>query len=154
MKESNELLVNHFELKNKVFLHQKISEGQRQELENQKRLSDIKPHFVYAGGGSNSEKFTVLLLNKGKTAKNIKLEEIDCCQVDLRQPDSNKAVEQNTNLEISGSANNNNINLNSNQVSFQVLIKYTDIDGNKYEQQLTRSNHKTQIDNPKKIEEE
>jgi hypothetical protein len=141
MKESNELLAKQIELQNEIFLHQQVTAEQKLELESRKRKSEIKPYFIFEGASSDPNGFNIRLLNKGKTAKQVYLEQIDDKQAQIRQLDNKKEYEQNTKLEIIGSADSSKTSLNSNQVSFDLILFYTDIDGNRYKQQVTRRQH-------------
>ena len=152
MRDSNELLRNQIDLQNQIFLHNRVNDKQKAELQKKERMSAIKPHFILSGGSSNPENFQVRLQNKGNTARNLKLELIDDELVKINPLNSTKECNQNQGIEILGTANSAKTELNSNQVPFELLIHYEDIDGNRYTQRLTRRQQRTNISNPTLIE--
>jgi multidrug efflux pump subunit AcrA (membrane-fusion protein) len=152
MKESNDLLARQIELQNEIFLHQQVTTEQKADLEQRKRKAEIKPHFIFDGASSNPDGFSLRLLNKGKTARQVTFDKVDDEQAQIRSIDINKEYDQNTKLEITGNANRTKTNLNSNQVSFNIILKYSDVDGNNYKQEVSRRQHSFNITNPVETE--
>ncbi|MGD1894373.1 MAG: hypothetical protein ACFB15_27715 [Cyclobacteriaceae bacterium] len=152
MRESNEIFKDQVNIQNQVFLHNRVTDKQIIELQKKERRLSIKPHFVSAGMFSNVDKFDIHLKNKGKTAKNLRLEQIGEELARIRKLDSTKEYDQNQKLEFSGRSDSTRTELNSKQVPFNIIIHFEDIDGNRYEQRLTRQQHKIDISEPKLIE--
>jgi len=151
MKESNFLIQKQIELQNEIFLYNKISKEKKLEFQRIERLSKIKPFFVYSGENSNQREFNVKLLNKGETAKNISIIQIDNELAKILPIENFKEYGNNQKLEIKGCADLSRTYYNSRQVPFVLDLMFNDIDGNKYKQTLTRDNN-YKITNPKLIE--
>jgi TolA-binding protein len=110
------------------------------------RKNEIKPYFVHQSSGSSLGSFDIKLLNKGAIAKNISIGLISNEKVklitNLAEVDS-KGI-----LKITGGTSENANLLN---VDFTVL--FTDKDGNKYSQSITRIGHRQIIiNNPIEVE--
>lgn len=153
MRESNELSRIRVELQNQNFLHNRVNDEQKAELQNKERRLAIKPHFILSSGSSSSpENFQIRLQNKGNMARNLKLEVTDDEPVKIKPLDPTRECNQNQGIEILGTADSAKTELNSNQVPFGLLVHYEDINGNRYTQRLTRRQQRTNISNPTLIE--
>ncbi len=153
MKEANEITRLSLEIQNKNYLKSAETEAQKLELQKIERLSAIKPHFTFSGGSSNPSGFTVRLLNKGNTAKEISLKLIGNEFISFRQIDPTKEFDKNEKLEINGNANPEKTYFNSNQVPFELELTFSDIDGNKYQQILSRKQNSYKVSNPELTDE-
>lgn len=151
MKESNLLIQKQIELQNDMYLHSKISEEKKYELQRIERISKIKPHFVFSGSNSSPSGFTVKLLNKGQTARKLSLQQIDNEFAKFSPIDENKEYDNNQKIEISGYADSSKTFYNSNQVPFSIELFFEDIDGNKYKQRVTKDGN-YRITAPEQIE--
>lgn len=151
MKESNLLIQKQIELQNDMYLHSKISEEKKYELQRIESISKIKPHFVFSGGHSSPSGFTVKLLNKGQTARKLSLQQIDNEFAKFSPIDENKEYDNNQKIEISGYADSSKTFYNSNQVPFSIELFFEDIEGNKYKQQVTKDGN-YRVTAPERIE--
>lgn len=61
MRDSNELLRDQIALQNQIFLHNRVNDEQKAELQKKERMSAIKPHFIRLGSSSSPENFQVRL---------------------------------------------------------------------------------------------
>lgn len=148
MKEFNEMTRLSFEIQNKNYLKTAETEAEKLELQKLERFSAIKPHFIFSGGKSNPTGFSVSLLNKGYTAKNLSIKQIGNEFATFRQIDNSKEFDKNDKLVIDGNANSSKTHFNSNQVPFEIEISFSDIDGNNYQQVLSRRNNSYKISYP------
>lgn len=149
MKEANEITRISLDIQTKNQIQNQVTEAERLKLQKLERLSSIKPHFTFSGATSSaSEGFEVKLLNKGNTAKNIKLIQIDNELAKIIPPESGKEYDRNTKFVFTGYANPERTYYTSNQVPFDVEIKFEDMDRNVYKQVLSRENSSFKITNP------
>lgn len=153
MKEANEITRLNLEIQSKNYLKSAETEAEKLELQKLERLSNIKPHFTFSGGTSSPSGFTVRLLNKGNTAREVSLNQIGNDFVFFKQIDNTKEFDKNEKLEISGNANPEKTYFNTNQVPFEFEVSFSDIDGNKYQQLLSRKQNRYKISNPELIDE-
>jgi hypothetical protein len=152
MKEANEITRISLDIQIKNQIHSQETESERLDLQKLERLSNIKPHFTFSGASSSpSEGFAVKLLNKGNTAKNIEITQIDNELANITPLETGNEYDRNTKLVIKGYADPTRTYYNSNQVPFDVEIKYEDIDGNDYKQVLSRKNNKFKLTNPERL---
>ena len=140
MKEANEIAKKHLEIIIEQFLQNKTTTKKQVELQQLERLSKIKPHFTFSGGMSTPKDFTITLLNKGNTAKNIELEQVDNELAKFYPLDKSQEIENNQKLEIKGHADFEKTFFNSNQVPYDIELLYKDEDGNRYKQKLSKNN--------------
>lgn len=148
MKEANNIARQHFEVINELYLQNRTTAEKQIELQRIERLSRIKPHFTYSGQNSSPNSFLVTLFNKGNTAKNIELVQVDNELARFFPIDKYKEIETNKKLEIKGSSNLTKTYFNSNQVPFDIELLYEDEDGNRYRQKLSRQNQNYKLTNP------
>ncbi|RZJ42427.1 MAG: hypothetical protein EOO19_13620 [Chryseobacterium sp.] len=153
MKEANDIANKHLQIISEQFLQNKTTTEKQVELQRLERLSKIKPHFTFSGEMSSPENFQVSLINKGYTAKNIELIQIDNELAKFYPLDKTKEIENNKKLELKGYADLSKTYFNSNQVPFDIELVYENEDGIKYSQKLTRQNQSYNITNPELLEE-
>lgn len=152
MNEANEMTRLSLEIQTKNQIQSQEAEAERLELQRLERLSNIKPHFTFSGASSNpSDGFTVRLLNKGHTAKNIVLTQTDNGLATIIQPEVGKEYERNERLIVRGYADPTKTYFDSNQVPLDVEISFDDIDGNTYKQVISRKNHSFNLTNPVRV---
>ncbi len=140
MKESNDLMRKMFELQDEMFSHNRVNDGKREQLQRMERLINIKPYFTFLRGISNPETLTIKLTNKGQIANNLIIERIGTDFVNFIPFNKDLRVEQNQILEIKGYVDPNKTYFNGNQVPYEVVIYFSDVDGNNYKQVLSKSN--------------
>ena len=151
MKESNDLFNKQIELQNEMFLHNKIAESSKIELQKKERLVKIKPHFTFLRGLSNPSSFSTSYLNKGHTAKKLELQGAENNLASFQKLDNDKEINTNEKIEINGWANAELTSNNSNIVAYEIWLNYEDIDGNRYKQKISHHQHKDSIGNPELI---
>ena len=149
MQESNGLIGKQIDLQNDIFLHNKGVEDKKLEIQKIKRLSEIKPHFINNGGGSNSSNISITLKNKGKTAKNISLKKIHGEFINFQKLNSEIEIDNGKNIEIKGNITPSGRNQNNGNRVYEIELTYENVDGNKYKQKI--ENRK--IGNPELIKE-
>jgi len=148
MFESNQLLEKQVQILNDFFIERKISEKTKQDLEEQKRLLEIKPHFIFNGGMSNPGHFELRLKNKGGTADSFSIEKTNSELVTLNDINPKTVVDSGQLLSVSGYPNTDKTYWNANLVNFELNLNYKDVDGNNYYQKIVRQNQQYIIDNP------
>ena len=124
-------------------------EDQRLEMERQKRISDIRPFFIFNRSLSNPMEFALILRNAGEVANNLKILDISTDFFHILPFKENLAIDKGQELNIIGRPNSG---FNANSVSGQILLGYSDLDGNQYQQNLIKNNHGYQIGLPIKRE--
>ncbi|KAA9037159.1 hypothetical protein FW778_17165 [Ginsengibacter hankyongi] len=148
MFDSNQLLEKQVQILNDFFIERKISETAKLDLAKQKRLLQIKPHFIYSGGGSNPQQFELVLKNKGGTANNVSIEKTNAEFVTINDINPNTIVDSGQLLSIIGYPNTDKTYWNGNLVNFELNLRYKDMDGNEYYQKVRRQDQRYFIDNP------
>lgn len=148
MFDSNQLLEKQVQVLNDFFLQKQSTEQVRLALERQKRLLEIKPHFIFNGGGSTPESFELRLQNKGGTAQQISIEQTNSEYANFSDINQCATIEKGQVLTIRGWANAGKTYWNGNTVNFEVNLSYTDVDHNQYFQRIVRQYHNYTIDNP------
>lgn len=148
MFESNKLLEKQVQILNDYFVDRQISEKAKQDLERQKRLLEIKPHFIFNNSVSNPAYFELKLKNKGSKANDCLIERTDSEFVTLQDINPKSVIENEEILTISGCPNINKTYLTGNTVNFGFKLLYKDVDGNEYFQNIVRQYQKYIIDSP------
>ncbi len=141
MKESNNLISNRIELQNDIFLHNKGVEEKKLEIQEIKRLSEIKPHFINIGGGSDPSNISIRLKNKGATAINLTLNKIRGEFITFQKSNPETEIDNGKNIEIKGNIFSSGRNQDNGNRDYELELTYEDIDGNKYKQKI--ENRKT-----------
>jgi hypothetical protein len=147
MKESNNLISKQIELQNDIFLHNKGIEEKKLEIQEIKRLSDIKPHFINNGGGSNSSSILINLKNKGNTARCLILNKIRGEFINFERLNPEAEIDNGKNIEIKANITPSGRYQDNGQRDYQIELLYEDIDGNKYKQKIENR----EIGNPELI---
>jgi uncharacterized coiled-coil protein SlyX len=137
MADANLLLEKQLELQADIYLDSKGIEEKKLEIEEKKRLADIKPYFRYYGGISNPRGFTINFINEGGDATINGLDVPVDCLADFREI-TPKLFKKGEKMNINGHANSNTY-FNGNQVPFNILLKFLDEDKNQYTQSISRT---------------
>lgn len=142
MKESNDMHNEYFKSlmqTSKRDLEMKVKDN---EFKNRKRINDIKPFFVFSSSSTSpvqDNNFVLILKNEGGKAIDVKIKEIDTSKVTLSLNASlSKDISKDEVIRIVGSVNLNKSFSHPKDVTYQVVIEYVDIDGNKYNQQISK----------------
>lgn len=138
MKDANVLLEKQIELQYDFYIHGKEVEGKKLELERNKRLSEIKPHFISSTSHSSPDMFDFKLENKGGDAKKIKIQKVESKFVQFNSLPENFSIDKLGYFNISGTPNAYNTYFNGNSVTFDINLEFEDIDGNAYFQNIKR----------------
>ncbi|PTN09718.1 hypothetical protein [Mangrovibacterium marinum] len=149
MKESNSLISKQIELQNDIFLHNKGIEEKKLEIQEIKRLSEIKPHFTNNGGSGSSSNFLINLKNKGFTARNLRLNKIRGEFIIFEKLNPEVEIDSGKNIEIKANITPSGRNQDNGNRDYEIELLFEDIDGNKYKQKI--ENRK--IGNPELIKE-
>ena len=136
MKESNSLISKQIELQNDIFLHNKGIEEKKLEIQEIKRLSEIKPHFTNNGGSGSSSNILINLKNKGYTARNLKLNKIRGEFMRFEQLNSEAEIDNGKSIEIKANITESGRHLDNGNRDYEIELLYEDIDGNKYKQKI------------------
>lgn len=131
---------------------QEAAEAQR-EIEQQRRILEIRPFFnPRSGHSSPSGGFGIKMVNQGGAATNFRI--IDVSGPIIASPlKQDRVVDKGQELEVSGKSNDASTGFNSNIVTGQILLGFTDIDGNKYQQNIIKNYSGHQVGLPTRIEE-
>lgn len=151
MREANELSQMHYELANTQYLESKAITKKQLDLQSAERLSKIKPHFTISNGDSDPSSFEINLLNKGNIASNIEIESVDSEFAKFTKVKGFDDIDNNKKLTLRGQANPEKTFYNANLVPFEIEIRYSDQDGNKYSQKLTRRHQRYSITSPSQV---
>lgn len=147
MHEANILLEKQINLQADVYLETKDVEQKKLEIENLKRISDTKPHFIFQTSVSNPSGFKIKLQNNGATAENIQVESRSEYIKLYPFRDRLRAVKGEI-VEISGSADQTKTPYNSNQVTGELLLSFEDVDGREYLQKVVKGGSGYNVDPP------
>lgn len=148
MFEQNKLIEKQLELNTDIFLQSKDAVEKKQALERQKRINDIKPHFVFAHGGRMMDKVNLTLRNKGSKAENISVEFMTPTELTLAP--HHKEIDANTEFTINMfiPEGGNSYMYPNTALQYDINLNYNDIDGNRYSQNFKMQNHNYQFGNP------
>jgi hypothetical protein len=138
MLDANKLVEKQIEMATNSFLHNQTVEENKIEFEKQKRLNEIKPHFILGGSSKCGNDFSIYLTNKGSVAKNIKMEVLKNENIHFRNSNWKSRIEKDEDVKIEGK-------LDKNIHSFEIDFFYEDIDNNTYYQKMIDFKH---IDDP------
>jgi hypothetical protein len=139
MEESNKLISKQIEIQNDIFLHNKVTEDRKLELQEMERLSKIKPHFTFNTGSSNSKQITLKLKNKGATAKNLRFEKVSGEFIHFSKLNSEVEVDNGNIIEITGNINSNAAGFNNLQRRYELVLFYEDSDDHTYKQRIVNN---------------
>ena len=138
MSESNKLFEKQIELQKDIFMHSVGIEMKKAAIEKEKRNNEIKPFFTFELSHQSPEVFKLILANKGGTALNLKIEEIEIKYALFSPLYKDLKIEQFGHLEIKGTPRPENAFVNGNNITFEINIAFEDIDGNPYYQNIVR----------------
>jgi len=148
MEQSNKLIGKQIEIQNDIFLHNKVTEQRKQELQEIERMNKVKPHFTFTMGTSSSINMMIKLKNKGATAKKLRIEKIGGDFIQFRNLKFEDDIENGKIIEISANINSNAPGFNNLQRAYELELFFEDIDGRAYKQRLINN----RINNPEKID--
>jgi len=145
MSENNRILENGIENLIGILGHGQEAEEQRIEIERQRRIIDIRPNFVFSGSSSNPTSFRMRLRNQGSTASTLRLIDVSNDSIIVNPLNENAEIERGQDLQVTGRPGQG---YNANLATGQILIGYTDIDGNQYQQNIIKNRGGYQIGLP------
>jgi len=136
MQTSNELISKQIDLQNEIFLHNKVSDERKIELQKNLRINDIKPYFFRNGGHSSSSNISIPLKNKGNTARKLRLTKIkgEFMHFEKLNPDSE--VDSNGNIEIKANITEGGRHLDNGSRDYELELYFEDIEENCYKQTI------------------
>lgn len=152
MSESNKIIEKGIENLTKILGRGQATEEAQIEIDKQRRILDIRPFFNSRSGHSSPSDFGIRMINQGGAATNFRI-------IDVSGPITanplrlERVIDRGQELEVSGRSTDASNGFNSNLVTGQILIGFTDIDGNKYQQNIIKNYSGHQIGVPIKIEE-
>jgi len=125
------------------------TEMQGLEIERLRRISEIRPFFVFHRGTSNPNGFVINLSNDGGTATSLRIIDVSTGAFSIQPFKKNLIIQKGQTIEIIGFPNNK---VNANLSSGQILIGFIDADGNQYQQNIVKDSNKYSVGLPIKIE--
>jgi hypothetical protein len=131
MFEHNKLLEKQFDLQKMIQTEQNGFEAQKLALLKQERIVNIRPYFIFKGGGGNQFSHDIVLLNKGGVASDITIRKGDMESATIRSP--KPEIDKNGMLSLAVTETYAKLTFNRNNAFY---IDYKDIDGNSYEQSV------------------
>ena len=152
MSESNLIIEKGIDNLTKIFGQGQEAEEKRLEIEIQRRSIDIRPFFNILFGHSNPKEFSIKLINRGGTATDFRIIDTSNDLIKINNLRSDRIIEKGQELEISGKSNDAGTGYNSNLATGQFLLGYSDIDKNKYQQNIIKNYNGYQVGLPTKIE--
>jgi len=132
MQESNSLIIKQIELQNDIFLHNKGIEEKKLEIQNIKRVNEIKPYFVTHGGYGSSSNFSFSIKNKGNTARNLSIKKLNGDNIHFEKLNSEIEIDTGNSIEIKASISTQGRYSDNGSREYEIELYYEDIDGNKY----------------------
>lgn len=138
MLNSNKLLEKQFELQTDALFHNKDVEKQKIDIEKQKRINAIKPHFITDTSGSGMNDFFINLINRGGDALNVRIKDVKAEFINFSSLSSNLRVEKANIVEIKGRVSAQDGSINPKSVSFTIKLIFSDVDKNEYYQLINR----------------
>jgi hypothetical protein len=152
MSESNLIIEKGIDNLTKILGHGQEAEEKRLEIEIQRRSLDIRPFFNILFGHSNPKEFSIKLINRGGTATDFRIIDTSNDLIKINNLRSDRIIEKGQELEISGKSNDAGTGYNSNLATGQFLLGYSDIDNNKYQQNIIKNYSGYQVGLPTRIE--
>lgn len=149
MSENNLIFDKGIENLLKILGSGQKAKEQMLEIERQRRIGEIRPFFVFNKSLSNPREFSINLKNNGGTASDLRIIDVSTETLSIHSIKSEIVIEKGQELRITGNANGT---FNSNTVTGQILLGYTDIDGTQYQQSIIKNYQGYQIGLPKAIE--
>ncbi len=147
MLDHNKLLEKQIELQADSFLNANALEEKKIAMNSQKRLIEIKPHFIYCRDGKNGYIFEIELRNKGFQAQNI--------TVTLAESDNfYNATINKSNVDHDGLLTiyiEMKVIQFDKQLHFKIILNYEDVDNNRYRQFYELKNSGNNVSSPELI---
>ncbi len=131
-------------------MYSKELEEKKFEIQRMKRLNDIKPHFINNGVSTSSSNVTIMLKNKGNTARNIVLKKVQGDFLHFGKLDSDKEIDSGKNIEIKGNVTSAGRNLDNATRNYTLELFFEDIESNNYKQVITNQ----KVSKPELLEED
>ena len=156
MQELNDIFKEYLETVSMSISQNKDYQQNLLDLENKKRKTEIKPHFIFAGamGQGYSGSYEIRLKNIGKTAYLKDLTIPEECPIDFyKNFEENKMVKPNDEIAIAGQIKE--VQQSVNMVGFEFELVFEDTENNKYKQKVIRFNGGSsyKIGNPEDVQE-
>lgn len=149
MNENNKILENGIGNLIGILGKGQEAENQKLEIERPRRLIDIRPNFVFSTSSSNPSRFEIGLRNHGGTASDFKIIDVSNETIRVDPINQQTIVERGQELRVMGRpAQGQNANL----ATGQILLGFSDIDGNEYQQNIIKNYHGFQIGLPNRIQ--
>jgi hypothetical protein len=137
MQEANNLITKQVQLQNDRFLHEKSFKEREIEIQKERRLLEIKPHFNKRGGSSSSPSgVTLKLKNKGNTAKNLVLNKIEGKYISFQKLNPELEVDSGSDIELKGNAHYTDRSKFTGLHKYSLELLFEDIDCNRYRQTI------------------
>ncbi|MFN8312161.1 MAG: hypothetical protein U0289_05100 [Cyclobacteriaceae bacterium] len=149
MSENNKILEKGIE--NLVGILSKSQEAQEQQadLERQRRIIEIRPYFAFSTASSNPNEFEIKLRNQGGAATNFRIIDTSANTLLVNPLRRETITERGQETVISGRpAPGQNANL----ATGQILLGFTDADGNEYQQNIIKNYSGFQVGVPTRIQ--
>ena len=138
MYESNKLLEKQIDLQSSIHSEDKIFKEKKLEIEKTKRLSKIKPYFIIEPRMFHLKEFRFSIVNKGKVALNVELNEHKFEEAVIYQLSKIDRVEQTKEIVFDGKSIGGKDGRN---VEIETNLIFEDVEGNKYFQTLKKKVH-------------
>lgn len=145
MLESNKLLEKNLDLQIQIYESTQDFEEKKISLEEQKRISEIKPYFVFNGGTSGPQYGTIRLQNRGADAHHVTYRPLNKDNVNFRKTTIKNLIANKKSYEIKVKFKNP-YGMNSKDFSFVLLFE--DIDRNQYEQTIEKEGTHVKVNHP------
>ena len=149
MSENNQIIEAGIDNLVKIFGRTAEAEEMRVNIEKQRRLIEIRPFFMTSSEGSNPREFHFTLKNNGGTAQDFRIIDISARTFKINPIDLKFPIERGNIIKIIGIPNSGQ---NANMVTGQILLGFTDVDNNPYQQNVIKNYNGYQIGPPSKIE--
>lgn len=148
MSENNKILEQGIENLIKILSQSQEAQEQQAELERQRRLIEIRPYFVFSTSLSNMNEFSIGLKNQGGTATNFRIIDVSTNSIKVNPLKRDTVTERGQEININAQAGQGH---NANITSGQILLGFSDIDGNEYQQNIIKNYGGFQVGLPVKI---
>lgn len=153
MSESNKIIEKGIDNLTKIWGRGQDAEDAQREIERQRRILEIRPFFSPRSGQSSPSGFGIKMINQGGTATKFRIIDVSNKTITVNPLQPDRIINKGEELEVSGKSNDPTTGFNSNLVTGQILLGFTDIDGNKYQQNIIKNYSGHQVGLPTKIEE-
>jgi hypothetical protein len=145
MNENNKILENGIGNLIGILGKGQEAEEQKLEIERQRRIIEIRPNFVFSTGSSNPERFEIGLRNQGGTAGSFRIIDVSNETILVNPINEQRLIERGQEMRITGRPAPGQ---NANIASGQILLGFSDVDGNRYQQNIIKNYQGYQIGLP------